>query len=288
MELHIIKAAVNRNTLFLVISILAICPQQTVVAKALKKSSHLLSIFEPTGYTIIEKVNAVSDAPVGSLLKPFAAWYLLEQGLNAANKVFCPPEKKRRHGLRCWTPNGHGPADLTAALVHSCNYYFLSLFAGRNLADYENWLRHNFDWPANLAITKPVHVYGFDLDHGIDPEKLVKMYHRLLLAAESGNSHAMTIRNALAEICRGTLADYCEKMKTMPQFKFLLGKTGTVQIGKQPFGIAVLLLEHSPSQKKILLLCYERGKTGSQAALAAPAILKKYAERLRKNKNLGH
>lgn len=258
----------------------------TPAASAAKKRSHLLAILGENGYTIISRSNASAEAPVGSLLKPFAALYLLEKGHRSQDSVFCPPERKRHEGLRCWTPAGHGKVDLAAALVHSCNYYFLSLFAGRDLADYQVWLTQRFDWPVNLPIRRPVHVYGFDLESGIDAERLVKMYHTLLLSAERGSSHAAEIRDALSGICRGTLAEFCHKMQKQSEFRLVLGKTGTVQSGKKPFGIALVVVEHIARKEKILLLCYEQEKTGSAAALAAPAILLRYADEIRKGKNL--
>lgn len=258
----------------------------TSLVAAGKKRSHLLAALGHNSYTIIARSNADIKAPVGSLLKPFAAWYLLEKGHKPHDSVFCPPERKRDTNLRCWTPQGHGSVDLAAALVQSCNYYFLSLFAGRDLAEYQAWLTQRFDWPSNLPIRRPVHVYGFDLEDGIEAERLVKMYQSLLLSAERGSSHALEIRAALAGICRGTLGEFCRKMQKLPEFRLLIGKTGTVQSGKQLYGIALLVLEHVSSKEKILLLCYEQEKTGSAAAMAAPAILHRYADEIRKGKNI--
>ncbi|GAB4425998.1 MAG: hypothetical protein OHK0011_07410 [Turneriella sp.] len=253
-----------------------------------KRRSHLLVALRNNGYTVLSQSNAAAEAPVGSLLKPFAAWYLLEKGQKPESPVFCPPEKKRRSTLRCWTPQGHGRVNLATALIQSCNYYFLSLFAGRDLADYQAWLTRRFDWPQNLPIRRPVHVYGYDLDSGIEAEKLVKMYQALLQAAESGSSHAIVIRDALAGICRGTLADFCRKMQKQRDFRIVIGKTGTVQSGTKPYGIVLLVLEHISSKEKILLICYEKEKTGSAAAMAAPAILSRYADEIRKGKNHRH
>ncbi len=251
-----------------------------------KKNAYLLAVLSDNNYTVLQRQDTGKAAPVGSLLKPFAAWYLLEKGVPAHQNVFCPPEKKRHELLRCWTPNGHGAVNLAAALVQSCNYYFLSLFAGRDLGDYQAWLTRRFDWPVSLPIEKPVHVYGFDLANGIDPERLASMYLSLLLSADKGDPHATQVRNALGDICFGTLADFCRTMSRQREFRIILGKTGTVQSGKKPYGIALVVLEHIPRKEKILLLCYELEKTGSGAALAAPAILSRYAREIRKSKNL--
>lgn len=265
--------------------LLCLCAIQPAYPGA-KKDAYLLAVFSDNNYIVAKRKDNGMSAPVGSLLKPFAAWYLLEKGVPAQQIVFCPPEKKRHELLRCWTPNGHGAVDLAAALVQSCNYYFLSHFAGRDLGDYQAWLTRRFDWPASLPIEKPVHVYGFDLANGIDPERLVRMYLSLLLSADQGDPHATQVRNALGGICQGTLADFCRTMRGQQEFRIILGKTGTVQSGKKPYGIALVVLEHIPRREKILLLCYEPGKTGSGAALAAPEILRRYAREIRKSKNL--
>jgi hypothetical protein len=276
-----IKASVNLNLLFLITPVLP-------AIAGIKKPSHLLVALGENGYTILSQSNSSVATPVGSLLKPFAAWYLIERGVRIDSTIFCPPEKRRHANLRCWNPQGHGRVDLSAALVQSCNYYFLSLFAGRDLADYQAWLTRHFDWPSNLPIRKPVNVYGFDLDSGIDVERLVKMYQKLLQAAESGSSPAIAVRNALSGICRGTLADFCRKMQKQRDFQLLLGKTGTVQSGKKPYGVSLLVLEHLASKEKILLICYEQEKTGSVVALNASAILRRYADKIRKSKNHRH
>ena len=249
-----------------------------------------------SGYLFVEKAgdsthllgqaNPKLLAPVGSLLKPFAAWYLLEHGVNPAQTVFCPIERKRSATMRCWTPEGHGVLNLQQALVHSCNYFFLSHFLGRNLKDYETWLKQQFDWPDDLPIAKPVNVYGFDLPHGIEAEKIVRMYNKLLQSAQTGDKSAVTITSGLREICMGTLTEFCRQMVTRPKFQLILGKTGTVQEGKKNFGSALLYLEYIPQNKKILLLCYEKNKVGSEAALSALKILDAYDRKNHNNNRL--
>lgn len=280
-RLHKFKVAVNLNMVLLITSAL------TPAVAAGRRASYLLVQLEDNGHTLVGQANATMEAPVGSLLKPFAAWYLLEKGGNPQDVVFCPPEKKRHNDMRCWTPEGHGSVTLAAALVQSCNYFFLSRFVGRDLADYGAWLTEQFDWPADLRIRRPVNVYGFGLGRGIEAERLVHMYHKLLQAAEHKSSHAAAVRDALAGICRGTLADFCRNMRGQKGFRIILGKTGTVESGKRPFGIALLILEHLSTRKKIVLICYEREKTGAGAAMAAPGILSRYADKIGKSENLG-
>lgn len=242
---------------------------------------HLLAEVDGSGFKIISRSGADLLAPVGSLLKPFAALYLLENGVNAAQEIFCPPLRKRSATLRCWTPDGHGAMTIGKALVQSCNYYFLSQFRGRDLMAYEAWLRQRYDWPENLHIVKPVNVYGFDLEFGIEAETLVRMYTRLLGEAAKGSRHAVTVTEALKEICQGTLGDFCRELVKQPQYRLVLGKTGTVQQGSRNFGVVLLLVDHVPQGKRLLLVSYEKGKTGSQAALQALKILSDYGRQKR-------
>ncbi|MFO1472868.1 MAG: penicillin-binding transpeptidase domain-containing protein, partial [Turneriella sp.] len=241
-----IRARVNRILKSAVVLSWAILAPERLFAA---NRGHLLAETNGAGYKIISRSGADLLAPVGSLLKPFAALYLLENGVNAAQEIFCPPERKRSAALRCWTPEGHGAMTMGKALVQSCNYYFLSQFRGRNLGAYETWLRQRYDWPENLHITKPVNVYGFDLEFGIEAETLMRMYSRLLNESAAGNRHAVTVTGALKEICQGTLNDFCRELAKQPQYRLVLGKTGTVQEGKRNFGVVFLLVDHVPQGK---------------------------------------
>lgn len=273
------KVAVNRNLGFVAVLYFG------AIAVSAKNPSYTLAEYNAGNFRVVLEQNTNNEAPVGSLLKPFAAWYLLENGVDQYQTVFCPPERRRSETLRCWTPQGHGATHLAAALVQSCNYYFLSMFYGKNLSEYQHWLVTRFDWPASLPISKPANVYGFDLQNGIEPAKLLGMYTTLLAAAESRNANAMVIRDALSGTCQGTLTDACKRLQKLSRFRFLLGKTGTVQTGGKPYGITFLLLEYLPEKRKILLLCYEKDKTGSQAALNAPNALARYDSEIRKRKS---
>jgi hypothetical protein len=269
------KSAVNRISELLVWVALFAAPAFLHAGK----SAYVLAEYTPGGYKILRQSNSEMLAPVGSLLKPFAAWYLLDHGVDENSSVFCPPERKRTDGLRCWDPAGHGAMSVRTALVHSCNYFFLSQFRGKNLAAYEAWLRQRFDWPQNLPITRPPHVYGFDLDNGIDPEKLLGMYTRLIDAASTNLRAPLAVIRGLRDVCGGTLAGACKALAASKRFRFLWGKTGTVLEGRRNFGVALLFIEDLTQNKKILLLCYTKNKTGSQAALAAPVILHGYAKK---------
>jgi|GEM_PF-3117427 len=273
-----IRARVNRILKSAIVLSCAILATEGVFAA---NRGHLLAEVNGSGHKVLSRSGADLLAPVGSLLKPFAALYLLENGVNAAQEIFCPPLRKRSTTLRCWTPDGHGAMTIGDALVQSCNYYFLSQFRGRNLSTYETWLRQRYDWPENLHIVKPVNVYGFDLEFGIEAETLVRMYTRLMHEAAGGNRHAATVTEALKNICRGTLNDFCRELLKQPHFRLVLGKTGTVREGNRNFGVVFLLIDHVPRGKRLLLINYEKDKTGSQSATQALNILSDYGHQKR-------
>lgn len=274
-----IKERVNQNLVWLITILLQ------VPAYAGEKGFYLAER-EGKEFRTLEHHNAKLVPPMGSLLKPFAAWYLLENGVDGSKTVFCPPEKKRTATLRCWTPGGHGAVDVREALVQSCNYYFLLRFQGVKLADYEAWLRTRFDWSEGNPMRKPENVYGFDLPEGVEATKIAAMYAKLLNAGESGNDHAATVASGLKDICRGTFQAFCQKFGKLRQYRLILGKTGTVTEGKRNFGIALIYAEHLPQNKKILLLTYEKNKMGSEAALNALEILRDFDKKAGKRTSL--
>jgi len=266
--MHKFKEAVNLILLWLILA-------APIVAA---EKGFMLAEYKSGGLQIIKAQNKNLLSPVGSLLKPFAAWYLIENGLSPTHTTFCPSVKNREGNLRCWTDAGHGAIDIASSLAQSCNYFYLSQFRGRNLKDYETWLRSRFDWPDSLAIKEPKHVYGFDLATGIESEKLMRMYEKLIKSAEDRRSPAAIITRGLAGVCDGTLADFCKKFSKASAFSLIFGKTGTVREGKKNFGAAMLYVEHKPTQRKLLLLCYEKNKMGSEAAMRALRILNEYPQ----------
>jgi cell division protein FtsI/penicillin-binding protein 2 len=65
--------------------------------------------------------------PPGSTFKVFVAAWALAHGLDPTRQVTCAPLEGGGAGykdLRCSSRTGHGPVDLHAALVQSCNAYF--------------------------------------------------------------------------------------------------------------------------------------------------------------------
>lgn len=62
--------------------------------------------------------DADRPIPAGSLVKPFVALAAASKGVFPT--LTCDPKQ-------CWLKKGHGAIDVTAAIAHSCNSYFLQL-----------------------------------------------------------------------------------------------------------------------------------------------------------------
>jgi cell division protein FtsI/penicillin-binding protein 2 len=77
--------------------------------------------------------------PPGSVFKPFvAAWALDRDGLDPRAMVDCTVLEDGRPGyvdVHCWDVTGHGPVDLSDALMGSCNSYFAWLGEGLTTED---------------------------------------------------------------------------------------------------------------------------------------------------------
>ncbi|HEY0634474.1 MAG TPA: penicillin-binding transpeptidase domain-containing protein, partial [Gammaproteobacteria bacterium] len=69
--------------------------------------------------------------PPGSTLKPFVGLAGLESGVTSAGEAtFCPGYfmlKGDDHRYRDWKKDGHGPVNITTAIVQSCDVYFYDL-----------------------------------------------------------------------------------------------------------------------------------------------------------------
>ncbi len=63
-----------------------------------------------------------NPAPVGSLVKPFTAL-----AYRRTHDFRFPSFVCRGEASQCWLPKGHGSVEITRAIAHSCNAYFLEL-----------------------------------------------------------------------------------------------------------------------------------------------------------------
>lgn len=97
--------------------------------------------------------------PPGSAFKPFAAAWALAHGLDPAHTVTCGPIDGGGSGykdLRCWNSGGHGPVDLRAALVQSCNAYFAWLGETLDTAEFSGLCAEfGFGEPTGLRRVPP-------------------------------------------------------------------------------------------------------------------------------------
>ena len=98
--------------------------------------------------------------PVGSVFKPFAALWCLEQGQLSEDEGLACVHRERRgarfpgyRSVDCHSSRGHGRLNLTAALRVSCNAYFAQL--GDRLG-------------TGAALVECAHTFGFDMPTGVN------------------------------------------------------------------------------------------------------------------------
>jgi hypothetical protein len=240
------------------------------------KKSFLLVALKDSEYTIRMQSDQPPLAPVGSLLKPFAALYLLEHGIDRQQVVFCPRRSRSAAGASCWTTAGHGGMDLRRAMIQSCNFYFRSVFSGLDFRNYTDWLVVQFGWPDDLRITTADQAYGDNLPRALEASSIIKMYARLLQKGKNHDQSARFVIEALQQTCEGTLHAFCDGIAQVPAYHFILGKTGTVLESGRTLGVVLLHLLHRPTGERLLLLCYKRGLMGADVAVDALEVLKKY------------
>ncbi len=77
-----------------------------------------------TGQLVAQRwPHADRPIPAGSLVKPFVA--LAASSSRGFPTLTCDPQQ-------CWLKKGHGTIDITNAIAHSCNSYFLQLASRAN------------------------------------------------------------------------------------------------------------------------------------------------------------
>ncbi|HYE00298.1 MAG TPA: penicillin-binding protein 2 [Alphaproteobacteria bacterium] len=76
---------------------------------------------------LTNKAIAGQYAP-GSTFKAAVGLAILENGINAAERVFCPGHMELGdHRFHCWKKGGHGSVDLVDGLKYSCDVYFYEM-----------------------------------------------------------------------------------------------------------------------------------------------------------------
>ena len=73
--------------------------------------------------------HAQDPAPIGSLIKPFTALAFGE-----THGFRFPVFRCEGAQSRCWLPQGHGSMNISHAIAHSCNAYFLQLASAVDLS----------------------------------------------------------------------------------------------------------------------------------------------------------
>ena len=208
------------------------------------------------------------DAPIpmGSLLKPFAALAYGE-----GHDYHYPNHTCRGTSTGCWLPRGHGDVDLTTAIAHSCNSYFLMLTADLTADDVSlTAARFGLDRPAQEV--SGAELAGLGTRWRTSPVSLAQAY--LELVRERAQPGVREILDGMAlSARRGTGV---QVHRAFPSADALV-KTGTAACTHSRHapgdGFSVVLVPADDPQ--ILLLVRVHGVPGAQAAKTAGQMLRR-------------
>jgi cell division protein FtsI/penicillin-binding protein 2 len=115
--------------------------------------------------------------PVGSLVKPFTA---LAYGETHAFRF--PVYNCLGDASHCWLPRGHGRMDISGAIAHSCNAYFLELARGVDAEALRAVVRR-FGFSPPGAASTPAALIGVGETWGIAPLAIARAYGELVARA---------------------------------------------------------------------------------------------------------
>lgn len=118
-----------------------------------------------------------SPVPVGSLVKPFTA---LAYGETHGHRF--PAYTCRGDASQCWLPRGHGRMDISGAIAHSCNAYFLELARGVDAEALETVARR-FSFNPPRPWSTPSVLIGLGETWGIAPLAIARAYGELAARA---------------------------------------------------------------------------------------------------------
>lgn len=207
--------------------------------------------------------NEEQPVPVGSLIKPFTAFFYA-QNHNQFPAVVC-------HGRRdaCWLPRGHGRMVLTSAIAESCNAYFLAL--ARGIPDGEaNGMLAEFGLPSVDATDEPRALSGLDDDWRVAPKVFAMAYLKLVREIRHGSPAGEDILRGMAESARSGTARAVEN--DVP----VLAKTGTAACVHRPRSAAdgLTVVMYPADDPRVLLFVRVHGATGAATAHVAGEMLK--------------
>lgn len=209
--------------------------------------------------------DARRPVPVGSLIKPFTAFFYA-QGHGEFPTVVC-------HGRsdECWLPRGHGRIGLERAIADSCNAYFLALARGISLQDANRWLAR-YSLPPVSEQDKARALAGLDDDWRVAPVTFARAYLKLIRDSRRGPRSGEDV-----EILRGM--EDSARMGTARAVESrypVLAKTGTSACMHRPRasadGFTVVLFP--ADDPRLLLLVRRHGTTGAVTAKLAGEMLR--------------
>ena len=210
-----------------------------------------------------------SEEPIlpGSLLKPFAALAWLE-----AHDAEPPIEVCR--GESCWLPSGHGSVSLTAALAHSCNFYFARLSGSLwydQIAGVA--LRYGLRSPPEQASEA---WWGWGDGWSLPPASLLEAYREL--ARRPGPANALVARGLRQAAASGTAAGVGRALGSPA-----LAKTGTASCrhARRATADGLAIVVYPSDNPRYTMLLQACGRPGRETAAAAGlALARLTAERV--------
>lgn len=209
--------------------------------------------------------DAQRPVPVGSLIKPFTAFFYA-QGHGGYPTVVC-------HGRsdECWLPRGHGRIGLERAIADSCNAYFLALARGMSLQDANRWLALYSLQPLSEK-NKARALAGLDDDWRVPPVTLAQAYLKLIRDSRRGARAAEdeAILRGMEDSARMGTARAVESRYPV------LAKTGTSACTHTPRASAdgFTVVVFPADDPRLLLLVRRHGTTGAATAKLAGEMLR--------------
>jgi cell division protein FtsI/penicillin-binding protein 2 len=209
--------------------------------------------------------DARQPVPVGSLIKPFTA-YFYAQGHGEFPTVVC-----HGRGDACWLPRGHGRIGLERAIADSCNAYFLALGRGMALEE-ANRMLAMYAFPPVNEKDKARALAGLDDNWRVAPVTIARAYLKLIRESRRGARAAEdeAILRGMEDSARVGTAREVESRYPV------LAKTGTSACTHAPRASAdgFTAVMYPADDPRLLLLVRRHGTTGAATAKLAGEMLR--------------
>ena len=228
----------------------------------------LVQLLDAGNFQVLYKENQEQRFYPGSLLKPFAAWYLLTQvkGFSPEQKIICRGWGGKIPGVKkaCWIKNGHGPMNLWDALAHSCNFYFYTHLQSVSTPDYFQSISREWGFPSDLQSDFPDAKIGDRMKHKITALQILTPYLKYYQHLQS--HHLRDSQQLIMSLQgkNGTIAGLQKEWNKPSSPKLLLAKTGTSQDVRGTMnGTVIVFFRLQNSEKVYALLLHQPGNTGT-------------------------